>query len=151
MAAIHSCGLLLQFSANSVIASRESTSRAPCSGFSTVPITDYAVWSHKHPLGMFAFTYVHHCILTCTQRLCQLSTESMWLIVIHCPCSLKLHNTLTARIHLLPQSLHQPFPTFTTQMLTNTTASTAHHSSVLCVHAAPHTPQSSTTTWTEIR
>ena len=36
-------------------------------------------------------------------------------------------------------------------MLTNTTASTAHHSSVLCVHAVPHTPQSSTTTWTEIR
>ena len=78
-------------------------------------------------------------------------TGSLWHAEIHCPCSLKLHNTLNAIIHLLPQSLHQPFPTFTTQMLTNTTASTAHHSSVLCVHAVPHTPQSSTTTWTEIR
>ena len=53
---IRSPGLLLQFSVNSVIASREPTSRAPCLGFSTVPIMDCAVWSREFPLERFAST-----------------------------------------------------------------------------------------------
>ena len=53
---IRSPGLLLQFSANSVTAFREPTSRAPCSAFSTVPIMDGAVWSRELPLERFAST-----------------------------------------------------------------------------------------------
>ena len=56
------------------------------------------------------------------------------------PCGLTLHNTLSAIIHLLPQSLHQPSPTLTSQMLTNTTASIARHWSVLYVYSVLHTP-----------
>ena len=44
------------FSANSVIVSCEPTSRATCSGLSTVPITDYAVWSRELSLEGFAST-----------------------------------------------------------------------------------------------
>ena len=37
-------GLLLQFSANTVIASREPISTAPFSGLRTVPIIDCTIW-----------------------------------------------------------------------------------------------------------
>ena len=41
--------LLLQFSATSIIVSREPTSGAPCSGLRTVPIMDFNVWSCELP------------------------------------------------------------------------------------------------------
>ena len=51
MATIRSRGLFLQFSANRIIVSREPNSRAPCSGFSTVPI----VWIA--PFGLVSFLW----------------------------------------------------------------------------------------------
>ena len=52
----HSPCLLLQFSANSVIVSREPTNGALYSGFSTVQIMDCAVWFREFPLERFAST-----------------------------------------------------------------------------------------------
>ena len=49
------CWLLL-FSDNSITASRKPTSRAPCSGFSTVLMMDYAVRSCELRLERFAST-----------------------------------------------------------------------------------------------
>ena len=50
------CPSFVKFSANSVIASREPTSRVVCSGLSTVSIMDCAVWSRELPLVRFAST-----------------------------------------------------------------------------------------------
>ena len=46
----------LLFRDNSITASHEPTSRAPCSGFDTVPMMDYAVGSRELPLERFAST-----------------------------------------------------------------------------------------------
>ena len=56
MVTIRSHVMLLQFSANIIIASHELTSRTPCSGLRTVPSMDCAVQSRELTLERFAST-----------------------------------------------------------------------------------------------
>ena len=69
-----------------------------------------------HKIHIYANTHTcSHTALSHVVRDCQ--AQGHWQIIIHCPSQLQPLEHSQCCFHLLPQSLHQPFPTFTTQML----------------------------------